>query len=197
VYPPRTATRPGYTARCVTIKPSKSCSRPARHLTGPGSPQPDRHDAANGSRKQAPELGPRRSGEGPLGSRRLGHRAGTGLSGAVAGFGRGWVCRGLSGGCAGDRGLRASARRRLGFGGEELSREAAPSQIRLHPEALQSAAVTPGASAHTGYDRASVAHEDRQIDFVTESHGDGRLMTDLRFEDVDVARIRMVLEIDG
>ena len=58
------------------------------------------------------------------------------------------------------------------------------------------AAVAPGPSADTGDDPASVAHEDRQLDFVTESHGGGRLLADLRFEDFDVERIRMVLDVE-
>ena len=59
-------------------------------------------------------------------------------------------------------GLRASARCRFGFGGGEESRsEAAPPQTRLHPQALQFAAVAPGPSADAGDDPASVADEDR------------------------------------
>ena len=41
-----------------------------------------------------------------------------------------------------------------------------------------------------------VANEDRQVDFVTESHGGGRLATDLRFEEFDVERIRIVLDLE-
>ena len=97
-------------------------------------------------------------------------------------------------------GLRAPARGRGGFGGgDELSREATTSQTRLDPEALQFAAVAPRPSADAGYDPASVAHEDRQVDFVAESHGGGRLTADLRLEEFDVERIRMVfgLELHG
>jgi hypothetical protein len=40
-----------------------------------------------------------------------------------------------------------------------------------------------------------VAHEDRQVDFVAESRGGGRLTADLRFKDVDIERIRMILDV--
>ena len=86
---------------------------------------------------------------------------------------------------------------RLGFGGrDEPSREAATSETRLHPEALQLAAVAPRPSADAGHDRAGVAHEDRQLDLVADSHGRGRLTTDLRFEDLEVERIRIVLDVE-
>ena len=95
-------------------------------------------------------------------------------------------------------GLRAPASCCLGFGGgEELRTEAATSETGLHPQALQFAAVAPGPPADAGDDPASVAHEDCQIGFVTESHGGGRLTADLRFEDFDVPRIRVVLEVEG
>src|SRR5208282_1271289 len=94
-------------------------------------------------------------------------------------------------------GLRAPARGRLGFGcGEEPRSEATSTQTWRHPQALQFAAVSPGPPANAGYDPASVADEDRQVDFAAESHGSGRLTADLRFEDFDVDRVRMVLDVE-
>src|SRR5664279_851255 len=94
-------------------------------------------------------------------------------------------------------GLCAPAGRRLGFGGgDEPGREALTAQTWLHPEVLQLAAVAPGPSADTGDDPAGVANEDRQVDFVTEPGGGGRLTTYLRFEDIDVQRIRVVLDVE-
>jgi hypothetical protein len=82
-------------------------------------------------------------------------------------------------------GLRAPASLCLGFGGgNEPSGESAPPETWVHPKALQLATVTPGPSADSGYDRAIFTDEDRQIHFVTKSHGDGRLTTDLRFEEL-------------
>ena len=54
----------------------------------------------------------------------------------------------------------------------------------------------PGPPADAGYDPAAVADEDRQVGFAAESHGGGRLTADLRFEDFDVGRIRMVLDAE-
>src|SRR5664279_6066174 len=94
-------------------------------------------------------------------------------------------------------GLCAPAGRRLGFGGgDEPSREALTAETWLHPEVLQLAAVAPGPSADTGDDPASVAHEDRQVDFVTESRCGGSLTTYLHFEDIDVERIGVVLDVE-
>ena len=45
-------------------------------------------------------------------------------------------------------------------------------------------------------DRAGVAHEDRQVGFVAESHGGGRFAADLRFQDFEVGRIRLVLDVE-
>ncbi len=90
-----------------------------------------------------------------------------------------------------------SARYRLGFGGgEEPCREAVTPETRLHPEVLQFAAVAPGPSADAGDDCVAVAYEDRQVEFVTESHGGGRLTTDLRFEEFDLEWIRLVLDVE-
>src|SRR5664279_186087 len=90
-------------------------------------------------------------------------------------------------------GLCAPAGRRLGFGGgDEPSREALTAETWLHPEVLQLAAVAPGPSADTGDNPASVADEDRQVDFITEPGRGGRLTTYLRFQDIDVQRIRVI-----
>ncbi len=94
-------------------------------------------------------------------------------------------------------GLQAPARRCFGFsGGDEASRQAAPAQTRRHPQALRFTAVAPGPPADAGYNPATVADEDRQVGFAAESHGDGRLTADLRFQDFDVSRIRMVLDVE-
>jgi hypothetical protein len=61
-----------------------------------------------------------------------------------------------------------------------------PTQTGRHPQALQFAAIAPGPPADAGHYLATVAHEDRQVDFVAESHGGGRLTADLRFEDFEV-----------
>ena len=89
-------------------------------------------------------------------------------------------------------GLRAPARRRLGLrGGEKPSPEPATAETRLHPEALQLAAVAPCPAADAGHDPVVLAHEDGQLDFVTKSHGGGRLTAYLRFEEFDVERLRI------
>jgi len=83
--------------------------------------------------------------------------------------------------------LTASAGHGLGFGsGEEPGRKATTSEAWVHPEALQFATVAPGPSADARYDHAIVANEDRQLYFVTEPHGGGRLTTDLGFEELNI-----------
>jgi hypothetical protein len=94
-------------------------------------------------------------------------------------------------------GLRAPARGRLCFGGhQELGGKPVAAKIRPHPEALQLAAVAPCPSSDTGDDLAAFAHEDRQVDFFAETHRDGRLTTDLRFEDFEVGRFRVGLDLE-
>jgi len=74
--------------------------------------------------------------------------------------------------------------------------EFATTQVRRDPEALQLAAVTPGPPADASNDRARVAHEDRQLDFVTESLEARGFRTDVFFEEFDVERVRLVLDME-
>src|SRR5450631_1174110 len=93
-------------------------------------------------------------------------------------------------------GLRASTRRRLGLrGGKKPSPEPATSQTWVHPEVLQLAAVTPGPPADAGDDLATFPNEDRQLDRVTQSRRGRRRTTDLRFNELDVERVRIVLDV--
>ncbi len=94
-------------------------------------------------------------------------------------------------------GLAASAGRRLGFGsGDEPGRKSATSEAWVHPEVLKLATVAPGPSAYAGYHRASVTDEYRQVHFVTQSHGGGRLTVDLRLNELDVQWIRSILDVE-
>ena len=75
------------------------------------------------------------------------------------------------------------------------SRQALTAQTWLHPEVLQLAAVR-GPSADPGDDPPGV--EDRQVDFVAETGGGGRLTAYLRLvEDIDVQRIRVVFDVES
>ena len=67
---------------------------------------------------------------------------------------------------------------------------------RLHPQARQLAAVAPRPAADAGDDPAVLADEDRQLDLVPEPHGVRRLTADLRLEESDVVRIRIVLDLE-
>ena len=93
--------------------------------------------------------------------------------------------------------LNAATRRGLGFGrGEELRAESAPSKTGLNPQALQLATVSPCPTADAGNDLAFFADEDRQIDFVPESHRRGCLSADPRFQQFEVTWIREVLHLE-
>src|SRR4051794_4697145 len=83
-------------------------------------------------------------------------------------------------------GLGASACRRLGLGRDhQPSRESLPAETGFNPQALQLAAVSPCPSTDASDDRAGFAHEDRELDLVSELHRGRRLATDARLEDFE------------
>src|SRR5262245_37984664 len=94
-------------------------------------------------------------------------------------------------------GLRASTRGCLGLGGRQEPRsQPATSQARFHPEVLELAAVAPGPPADARDDLAVLSHEDRQLGSVAESDPGGSIAADLRFEELEVEGVRMILDLE-
>ena len=94
-------------------------------------------------------------------------------------------------------GLSAATSRRFGFsGGDEPTGETTTSEAWVNPEVLQLATIAPGPSANSGHNVARISDEYRQVHFVAEAHGGGRLSTDLRFEELDIDRIWLVLDAE-
>ena len=93
-------------------------------------------------------------------------------------------------------GLTTSTPHRLGFsGGKEFSRKTTTSEAWVYPETLQLTTVTPGPTADPGYNRLTIANENRQLFFFTESHSGGRLPTDLHLQELNVEGIWVVLDV--